>query len=475
VHRVRVLTIVWAVLTVGALALVTTGRTTPMYTARAGRTCDNCHVTPNNWVDPKLSERKCTLSCQGCHVDPAGGGMRTVSGRYYGRATLPMIAYSPRPTSDWDNNAPYVGRRDRATSYTHNIPMGPSDFPQTFAYADSINDRWAWGSPAGTPAKYGFWQGRYESLRADPLFRVGLDIRLASLISGTWLAFPMQADISSVLHPVRHVTLFANVGARGRTSGYSDTFSDDHSPYFREAFLMFHEAPYQAYVKAGRFVPAFGLRLDDHTSRIRREFELDGALPESRVTGVEIGASPNYPVINVSYFGMTSRTRPPDSWDIFDVDDGRGAAANLGWRDMGWSLGGSGLWRSRPLDEGGDTTTYGVWGSFNPWFYWRSVPLTWQGEVDFGTFQRASGLESDKMAAYAELDWLAWNGVNFLVAWDWADPDREVIDDESHRFQAGVQLLVVPGATLDGRVRALIPAAGEGAGSDFFLQLHLWL
>ena len=474
-HRVRILTIIWALLTIGALALVTTARTTPMYTARAGRTCDNCHVTPNNWVDPKLSERKCTLSCQGCHVDPAGGGMRTVSGRFYGRSTLPMIAYSPRPTSDWDKNAPYVSRRDRATTYTHNIPLGPHNFEQSFAYADSVDDRWAWGAPAATPSKYGFWQGRYGKLRADPLFRVGLDIRLATLLAGTALVFPMQADISSALHPVRHVTLFANIGARGRVSGYSDTFDDDHSPYFREAFLMLNEAPYQAYIKAGRFVPAFGLRLDDHTSRIRREFELDGALPESRVTGVEVGAAPNYPVINISYFGMTSRTRTPDAWNIFDTDEGTGAAANLGWRDMGWSLGGSGLWRDRPLNEGGNTSTYGLWGSFNPWYYWRSVPLTWQGEVDYGTFQRASGLESTKAAAYAELDWLAWNGMNFLVAWDWADPDREVIDDESNRIQAGLQIVVVPGVSLDGRVRALIPAAGEGADTDFFLQLHFWL
>jgi hypothetical protein len=241
----------------------------------------------------------------------------------------------------------------------------------------------------------------------------------------------------------------------------------------REAFVLLHEAPYQTYVKVGRFVPVFGLRLDDHTSRIRREFELDGALPESRVTGVEVGAAPNYPVINVSWFRMASRTRVPDAWDIFDVDDGWGSAANLGWRDMGWSVGGSGLWRRRPTEEGGDTSTYGVWGSFNPWNYWRNVPLTWQGEIDYGTFQRASGLESKKATAYQELDWLAFNGVNFLVAYDWADPDREVKDDESHRVQAGVQIIVVPGVSLDGRVRALIPVAG-GDDADLFLQVHIW-
>lgn len=459
----------------GAIVLASTAVTTPMYSARAARTCDNCHLTPNEWVDPELEERKCSLSCQGCHVDPAGGGMRTAAGRFYGRATLPMIALSPRPTADWDRNAPLLGRRDVATTYTHRLPQGPNDFQESFAYADSLDDPIAWGTPAGGATKYGYWPGRYGTMRADPVLRVGLDVRFATLLSGTSLFFPMQVDLSGALHPLHHVTVFANVGARGRPSGYSDTAEDDHSPYLREAFLMLHEAPYQGYVKGGRFRPAFGLRLDDHTSRIRREFELDGSLPESRVTGVEVGAVANYPLVNLSWFRMASRSRVPDAWDIFDVDGGWGMALNAGWRDLGWSLGGSGLWRRRPVDEGGDTSTYGVWGAFNPWRYWRSVPITWQGELDYGTFQRASGLESDKLAAYTELDWLAFNGINFLVAYDWADPDREVVDDESHRVQAGVQVHVFPGVTFDGRIRGLIPTTEEGRDADVFLQFHIWM
>lgn len=474
-QSLRILLLVCAVVIAGSIVLVSKAVTTPMYAARAGRTCDNCHLTPNEWVDPKLSERKCSLSCQGCHVDPAGGGMRNVVGRFYGRSTLPMIALSPRPTSDWDRNVPYFGRRDRATTYTHDLPLGPNNLEQSLSYADSVDDRWAWGEPAGGATTHGYWPGRYGALRADPLFRVGFDLRLATLLSGTVIYFPMQVDVPAQFHPVHHLTLFANVGARGRPSGYSDTFDDDHSPYLREAFLMLHEMPYQGYAKAGRFVPSFGLRLDDHTSRIRREFELDGALPESRVSGVEVGAAPNYPVVNVSWFRMASRTRAPDAWDIFDVDDGWGAAANVGWRDMGWSLGGSGLWRRRPLVEGGDTSTYGVWGSFNPWYYWRGVPLTWQGELDFGKFRRASGLETDKLAAYAEIDWLVFNGITLLVAYDWADPDREVKDDENHRVQAGGQLIVIPGVTVDGRLRGLIPATEGGRDYDMFIQLHIWL
>ena len=447
---------------------------TPMYTGRSGRTCDNCHLTPNEWVNPPLADRKCTLSCQACHVDPAGGGMRNASGRFYGRSTLPMIATSPRPTADWDRNFPGVGRRDRATTYSNDLPLGPNTFEESLAYKDSISDRLAWGTSYGGPTPYSFFQGRYGTINADPVFQIGLDVRLAALFSGGLLAFPMQLDVPMRLHPVRHLTLFVNTGVRGRSSGYSDTFDDSHTPYFREAFVLASELPYQAYVKGGRFVPAYGLRLDDHTSRIRREFELDAALPESRVTGVEVGAAPNYPFLNLSWFKMASRTRTPDAWNIFDVDEGWGTALNLGYRSEGWALGGSALLRRRPIDEGGDTSTYGVYGVFNPWYYARNVPLTYQAEFDYGSWQRLSGMTANHAVFYQELNWLAFNGLNLLAAYDWADPDREVKDDEFYRISGGFQITPIPGATIDTRVRALVPAAG-GAGADLFIQFHVWL
>jgi len=444
-----------------------------MYAAREGRACDNCHVSPNKWENPKLANRKCSMSCQTCHVDPAGGGMRTVTGHFFGRATLPMIATSPRPTADWDRNAPLLGRRDRATSYTSNIPSGPATLAASRAYQDSIHDLGAWGKPRGESAHEPF-QGRYGELRADPVLRIGSDIRVAALFSKSTLAFPMQFDVNAMLHPVHHATALVNVGARGQSSGYSATIDDSHTPYFRELFAMTNEWPFQVYAKAGRFVPSYGLRLDDHTSRIRREFELDGSLPESRVTGVEVGAAPNYPFVQASWFRMNSKYEDPDPWDIFDLDDGWGAALNAGYRELGWSVGASALARRRPLDEGGDTDTYGVYGVFNPWFYQRNIPLTFQGEIDTGTYQRASGSEATHLVWYGEVDWSVWNGVNLLFAYDWDDPDRDVIDDHVGRYQLGVQLIPYPGVTLDGRVRALDVATASGDGADLFLQLHFW-
>ena len=119
-------------------------RAVPQYSASAGRTCDSCHILPD-WDTPKFAHRKKNMSCQTCHVDPAGGGMRTTAGRYFGRSTLAIIATSPRPYDDWDRNL--FGRRDKATPYDDFLPVGPASIEKVPAYRDSLDDKWAWGLP----------------------------------------------------------------------------------------------------------------------------------------------------------------------------------------------------------------------------------------------------------------------------------------------------------------------------------------
>ncbi|HZL83894.1 MAG TPA: hypothetical protein VFD07_00800 [Candidatus Krumholzibacteria bacterium] len=462
----------WGVL---LLALVpTVARSTPVYSARAGRTCDNCHLTPNTWVNPKLFDRKCSLSCQACHVDPSGGGMRNASGRFYQRATLPAVATSPRPTQDWDRD--FLGlfvRKDHATTYTDSLPQGPASAAQRTEPQFAPKDIWALGRPLDEASVHAFFQGRYGVLQADPALRFGWDLRLATYWAGSVAVFPMQADANVTAHPLEHFTLLANVGVRARAGGFRDTRGDPRTPYFRELYVLLHEAPMQTYVKVGRFLPAFGLRLDDHTALTRRLFELDASLPETRVTGIELGLAPNYPFASISYFAGGSRTEAPPSWNVFEPPEGHGAALHLGWRDEGWSLGGSVLARRRPLAHGGDATSVAVFATFNPWKYWRNLPLTWLAEVDVGSRTRSSGQRTQQLAFHQEIDWLAGNGVNFLLAQDWSDADTEVADDHDFRLTAGIQFTPAPGVALDTRGRLLVPA-GDRTDADFIVQLRLY-
>ena len=77
-------------------------------------------------------------------------------------------------------------------------------------------------------------------------------------------------------------------------------------------------------------------------------------------------------------------------------------------------------------------------------------------------------------AFYQETDWAAYNGIILLLAHDWSDPDREIIDDEDNRLQWGFQLSPIAGVTVDGRFRVLMPATGKAVDHDLFIQVHVW-
>lgn len=450
----------------------------PLYTARAGRTCDNCHSLPNTWYDPdEILERKCTLSCVSCHVDPNGGGLRNVSGRYYAENTMPMFAVPHRPLQDrsrqliaqWrsadvPNSVPASGPLTPATQQED--PRGPNAPP---ALRGPV-----WGKPLfHGSSKLAWLDGRYDDLAADPLLQVGGDFRL-----GFWgplrAPFPMQADVYAAVHPIEHLTFGVAAGARGRRRNWTfDGGSLDSQDRFgvRDLWVMTHEWPGLTHLRLGRFMPAFGWRIADHTAYTRRAFGLSQEDPANRVIGAEIGINPNYPYLTASAFKPSSlQARKP-----FETDDGWGAAVSAGWRDLAWSVGGSAMIRNSPdLTRGGDRLDLSVQWALNPWRWWRDVPLTWLGEVVYGTWQRqGSGNETSQLAVYHQLAWSVAPGLTPRLRYDFWDPDREVIDDEIHRPGVGVDLTFLSWLSLNVDVRAAWIGSGAPA-PDLFAQLHGW-
>lgn len=428
----------------------------PLYTARSGRGCDTCHTDPTDWENPRLADRKCNLSCMGCHTDPSGGGLRTVSGEFYGQSTLPMFLPSHRGYEDWDRQ-PFWS--DRTEARKNRVP----DF--------------AWGTVAGDPTPNTWSQERYAGLNADPILSIGLDARMAAWLAGEEASvFPMQGDAHVGVHPVHHVTAAASGGVLAETAGVAATAQSGHPVGLKDAWLMGHELPFMAYVRAGRFVPPFGTRTEDHTSWVRREHELDGTRLGSRVTGVEVGLAPNYPYAQVALF----RPGAPDPAGDAAVGalgvDGWGAAVSAGVRELGWQAGASGMVRRRALEDGGNTDAVSLQAGLNPWFYSPLVPLTLLGEYSYGQRQRTrSGTTAGHVAGFVEADVLVFNGLNLRTKVDFVDPDTELAGDDRHRLGFGGDLHLLPNTTLTGQVRVDPgPRSGEEA-VDIIVFTHLWL
>lgn len=475
-----------------ALLAATPAAALPMYGARAGRTCDNCHSLPNTWYDPpEVTRRKCTLSCAGCHVDPNGGGLRTVSGRYFGQATLPVFGSMARPLDDhardvWDLFTGDPADREVPSSQPVEFPASGPVAPLTDRPVDPRGPGappadagpFAFGRPLLHGASEMAWlDGRYGDLNADPLLLLGADLRFGYWSAGP-LFFPMQLDLHAALHPVEHLTVAGTFGARGRKT--SLTFDpgdapDGDQPLFgvRDLYVMTHEWRALAHLRAGRFMPAFGTRVADHTAFTRRPFGLSMEDPANRVVGVEAGFAANYPHATASVFAPASGDDP----NPFAMDDGWGAALDGGWRDLGWQLGGSAMIRRRPLAAGGDTTDFALHWGLNPWRYWSSVPLTWLGEVVYGDYQRRfSGADAGRVAWYHQLAWHPFNGIVARLRFDSYDPDLEIRGDALYRPGLGLDLHLVPGLTISADARAGLPErGGREEAADVFVQIHGWL
>lgn len=413
----------------------------PMYAQRSGRTCANCHESPTldspeGWENPELAARKCNMSCMSCHVSPTGGGLRNTGGRYYGRSTLAMTHTEERSYSDHGREALPSGLLWRVHQQAPPMPAG--------------------GEPHGGDAgpeqvehDMALWDDRYDDLNADPTWQLGGDARVAYW-SGNGKTFPMQANLHGAWHPLEHLTLQGTVAATSRESS--------RPLYAREATLMVHELPYMGWVRAGTFLPAYGLYLDDHTRITREWVEQDVSTSLDTVYGVEVGIAPNYPHASASVFA--------------NADGGWGTSLTAGWRDLAWSVGGSAMLKQRQGQGRGDLAVMGFNYGFNPFALSNGVPLSLMGETSVG--RRTLG-DTTKAFMASELEgwWLLRNGVNARFIAEVGNPDLSSKGWQT-RYSTGLDISPIPGLTLSGLGRvAVVPGSGE-VGRDVLLQAHVW-
>ena len=298
--------------------------------------------------------------------------------------------------------------------------------------------------------------GEKFTTKINEFFRLGTDLRVMAFDDdrGTTSIFPMQADFYFSAQLTEKITLYYDQGFRRGL---------DLNNF--ETFALAQVLPFDGYVKVGKFVPAFGWKLDNHTAFIRGgNASTSGAgsrAPDfadntdgtgfsqlDKDVGAEVGFYPGRASIQLGVFNGGR-----DSTSDFDNNTGKAFVSRADYvfdfEVARATIGGS-FYQS---DESPSSleTIYGTHFGANWW------KLTYTGEVDWeqgnkefvvrevnpGVIETVTGVKR-RMAQYHEVDYLAVRGVDLKFVYEFIDDDREVKGDSLHRLSGGIEFFPVP-------------------------------
>ena len=207
---------------------------TPLIALREANNCGGCHKPGRAQVAPWL--RRCTLDCQGCHIDPAGAGPRNQWGYYYSQDQAALVKF-----------------------------INPIDPMQDASFFDLHYD--------------------------------GRNINRTT--NGKTRTFPMSSEFAVRLRPlIRYVNITYQNLLLGRTEDGAFRIIREGDRRFREKYsFMVDSLPFNTYVRKYRGQPMYGLRRSNHSLWIRERIGLDQF---ATTDAVEVGGTPNVPFFRVS-------------------------------------------------------------------------------------------------------------------------------------------------------------------------------
>jgi hypothetical protein len=335
----------------------------------------------------------------------------------------------------------YSARYEQNCALCHINPTG-GGLRATYASQKLVPEEMAWSRGSAGAATIDPRIGKQLLIGTD--FR---EMRVGSTDVNQRLGyFLMQADVYLGFQVDPHVTVYYD---RGRQD------SD-------ELFGLAYFTP-SIYAKAGRFVPPYGWKFDDHTMYVRSELGFQP--PANSDVGLELGYSQGPLDLELAELNGSRGS-------ILDTEPGEAQLASFLYRrrigPLGAALGGSGY---RHPGSRRDEDMAGPYG------YLTAGRLTWLAEMDWhrqrdhGTPYQVSVVSSN------EVSWVLHQGLELLATYDFYDPDRDQASGARSRWGGGLFVMPRPYATVESLVRWTRFQNGlafSGVNSaELLIQLHL--
>lgn len=200
---------------------------------------------------------------------------------------------------------------------------------------------------------------------------------------------------------------------------YVDQTVGPNTASTREGFALLEQLPLDGYLKVGKFLLPYGLRLLDDAEYIRQSTGFNYNTPDQ---GVEVGVEPGPLSL---FLAVTNGTQGAD-----ENNSGKQYTATGVLTFPRFMLGGS---TSRNSGPGSRRDVVGAFGGFN------LGRFAFLGEFDFITDSPDAGAERQQFAAYLEGDFLAVPGLNVKVTYGFLDPNRDIGENARIRLRFGIE------------------------------------
>ncbi len=323
------------------IAFSLTGYGEPWLGTRFAQNCAGCHAPGRKNLPPVL--RRCTLSCQGCHVNPNGGGLRSFYGKW--NENFWLRSYRSKKLQQPKLAAPlhkqFYGRSRKSSAIVKNIkkiirqgfPLvrSKNEFENELLY-DRYHDKYH-QTNARSRREFEFSIPQTDPYRQMDEQRIdgGADIRfLAFQQNGgndsNFHPFLMEATFGLRYRPLRHTHLVYEARYAGPPVGQTiDGIPGKEKT--RSIYLMQDDLPWNIFAMGGYYKPLFGNYTPDHTALAQemtaQALGLNVNMSQALYKAISLGAAPNVPFGNLHYIIKRIDAQPVEE---------SGIAGNFGLR-----------------------------------------------------------------------------------------------------------------------------------------------